>query len=156
MIGGTAFVTSGEINTNILFAALPYGLIVASVLVGKHIDKLGPDLKKGIKTIPVILGENNSKILNKANFILFYILILALVIFGVASPFILLTFLAIPRLIQSWKIYSEEKPDSPPDGWTIWPLWYVGWAMYFNRKAGELLIVGMLLGIIVPWVISLF
>lgn len=156
MIGGTAFVSIGEINTDILLASLPYGLIVASVLVGKHIDKIGPDTGKGVKTIPVILGEKNSKILNKINFILFYVLIVGLVVFKVASPYILLTLLAIPRLIESWKIYSQEKPDSPPEGWTVWPLWYVGWAMYFNRKAGELLIGGLLLGFLIPWIISLF
>jgi len=156
MIGGTAFVTTGEINSDIFLASLPYGLIVASVLVGKHIDKIGPDTEKGVKTIPVILGEENSKILNKVFFILFYVLIAVLLIFKVASPFILLTLLAIPRLIKAWQVHSEEKPDSPPEGWTVWPLWYVGWAMYFNRKAGELLIGGLLLGILSNWIISLF
>lgn len=156
MIGGTAYVAIGEINTAIILASLPYGLIVASVLIGKHIDKIGPDTGKGIKTVPVLLGEKNSKILNKITFILFYVMIFALVLFKVASPFILLTLLAIPRLIESWKVYSEEKPDSPPDGWTVWPLWYVGWAMYFNRKAGELLIGGLMLSLLVPWIISLF
>jgi 1,4-dihydroxy-2-naphthoate octaprenyltransferase len=156
MIAGTAFVTIGEINSEILLASLPYGLIVASVLVGKHIDKIGPDTEKGVKTIPVLLGEKNSKVLNKINFILFYVMIFALVIYKVTTPYILLTLLAIPRLIESWKIHSQDKPDSPPEGWTVWPLWYVGWAMYFNRKAGELLIGGLLLGLLIPWIISLF
>ncbi len=156
MIAGTAFVSFGEINSAMIYASLPYGLIVASVLVGKHIDKIGPDTGKGIKTIPVLLGEKNSKILNKVNFILFYVLIATLVIFKIASPFILLTLLAIPRLLESWKVYSNPKPDSPPEGWTVWPLWFVGWAMYFNRRAGELLILGLLLGLLYPWVISLF
>ncbi len=156
MIAGTAFVSIGEINSDILLASLPYGLIVASVLIGKHIDKIGPDIEKGVKTIPVLLGEKNSKALNKINFILFYVMIFALVIFKVTTPYILLTLLAIPRLIESWKIHSQDKPDSPPEGWTVWPLWYVGWAMYFNRKAGELLIGGLLLGLLIPWIISLF
>jgi 1,4-dihydroxy-2-naphthoate octaprenyltransferase len=156
MIAGTAFVSIGEINSDILLASLPYGLIVASVLIGKHIDKIDPDIEKGVKTIPVLLGEKNSKALNKINFILFYVMIFALVIFKVTTPYILLTLLAIPRLIESWKIHSQDKPDSPPEGWTVWPLWYVGWAMYFNRKAGELLIGGLLLGLLIPWIISLF
>ena len=155
MIGGTAYVSIGEINPAIIYASLPYGLIVASVLIGKHIDKLGPDTEKSIKTLPVILGEKNSKILNKVFFILFYLMILALVIFKIASPFILITLLAFPRLKETWKVYSEEKPDSPPEGWTVWPLWYVGWAMNFNRKAGELLIAGLFLGLIYDWIITL-
>jgi hypothetical protein len=35
-------------------------------------------------------------------------------------------------------------------------LWYVGWAMHFNRQAGEFFTLGLLINIATPYVTSLF
>lgn len=156
MIGGTAFAASGTLSTAMWLLTLPYGLIVASVLVGKHIDKIAQDKEKGVRSVPVLLGEERSKTLNKITFILFYVIILALVGFGYTGPWVLLTFLAIGRLRETWKTYSEPKPKKAPEGWTVWPLWFVGWAMHFNRQAGEFFVMGLLLNIATPFVLGLF
>ena len=148
MIGGTAFAASGELSTEIWLNTLPYGLIVASVLVGKHIDKIEADKTVGVRSIPVLLGENQALILNKIFFISFYLLLGVLVIFKITGWGILLTLIAIRRLITAWDAYSKPKPDSPPEGWTVWPLWYVGWAMYFNRQAGEFFVLGLILNLV--------
>ncbi len=156
MIGGTAFAASGLINDAIWTLTLPYGLIVASVLIGKHIDKITPDKKVGVNSVPVLLGQERSLKLNKVTFIIFYILIVAMVVLKYTGPWVLLTFLAIPRLRQTWKAYSEPKPAKAPAGWTVWPLWYVSWAMLFNRKAGEYFTLGLILNLLTPWVLGLF
>lgn len=156
MIGGTAFAASGVISPAIWVLSLPYGLIVASVLIGKHIDKIKPDKKVGVNSVPVLLGEKRSLQLNKVTFIIFYILIIAMVVLKYTGPWVLLTFLALPRLRQTWKAYSEPKPAKPPAGWTVWPLWYVSWAMLFNRKAGEFFTLGLLLNLATPYVMGLF
>jgi 1,4-dihydroxy-2-naphthoate octaprenyltransferase len=102
------------------------------------------------------MGAENSKKLNKVSFILFYVIIIALVALQYTGPWVLLTFLAIGRLRTTWKYYSEPKPKSPPEGYTVWPLWYVSWAMYFNRQAGEFFVIGLLLNILTPLVLNLF
>jgi len=157
MIGGTAFVTLGgrPLTTDIWMLTLPYGLIVASVLVGKHIDKIGADKKVGVRTIPVLLGEEGARALNKATFILFYALILALVLLGYTGPGVLLTFLAFGRLRTTWGMYSKPRPKKAPEGWTVWPLWYVGWAMHFNRQAGEFFTIGLLINTAWPYLANL-
>lgn len=156
MIGGTAFAALGRITPNMWLLTLPYGLIVASVLVGKHIDKIAQDKEKGVRSVPVLLGEERSKTLNKITFILFYVIIVAFVILRVTGPWVLLTFLAYGRLKETWKSFSEPKPKKAPEGWTVWPLWFVGWSMHFNRQAGEFFVIGLLLNIAVPFVIALF
>lgn len=150
MIGGTVYAITGQFDTNILLMTLPYGLIVASVLIGKHTDKIVNDKPVGVNSVPVILGERNALLLNKITFILFYVLIVALVVTGVASPWILVTFLALPRLVTAWQVYSKPKPASKPENWPVWPLWFVGWAMHFNRRAGALFILGLMLSLILP------
>jgi len=156
MIGGTAFVVAGELTTAMLLASLPYGLIVASVLVGKHIDKIEADKGVGVRSIPVLLGEQAALTLNKVFFVTFYVLVVGLVVTGSTGPWVLLTVFALPRLRASWKAYSEPKPAKPPEGWTVWPLWYVGWAMYFNRQAGSYFILGLVLNIATPYLVGLF
>jgi 1,4-dihydroxy-2-naphthoate octaprenyltransferase len=126
-------------------------LIVASVLVGKHIDKIEADKSVGIRSIPVLLGEIRSLALNKLLFISFYILIIGLILFKLSGWGILITILAFHRLKMAWDAYSQPKPESPPEEWTVWPLWYVGWAMYFNRQAGEFFILGLLLNLILGY-----
>lgn len=150
MTGGTVYAITGQISTNILLLTLPYGLIVASVLIGKHTDKIENDRPVGVNSVPVLLGEKNSLVLNKITFVVFYVLIVLLVIGGITGAWVLLTFLALPRLMTAWKVYSQPKPASKPEGWTVWPLWYVGWAMLFNRRAGELFVLGLLLNLILP------
>lgn len=152
MIGGTVYAIAGELPIDALLLSLPYGLIVASVLIGKHTDKIENDRPVGVHSVPVLLGTQRALTLNKITFILFYVLMLALVATGVSGPWILLSFIAVPRLVTTWKVYSQPKPETPPDNWPVWPLWYVGWAMYFNREAGKFFILGLLLNAVVPWI----
>jgi 1,4-dihydroxy-2-naphthoate octaprenyltransferase len=150
MIGGTVYAISGHLDTNTLLMTLPYGLIVASVLIGKHTDKIENDRPVGVRSVPVLLGEHKALLLNKITFIAFYVLIVLLVVARVASPWILVTFLALPRLISVWKVYSQPKPTTKPDNWPVWPLWFVGWAMGLNRRYGSLFILGLILSLIIP------
>jgi 1,4-dihydroxy-2-naphthoate octaprenyltransferase len=150
MTGGTVYAISGEITRDTLLLTLPYGLIVASVLIGKHTDKIEYDRPVGVHSIPVLLGRDASLALNKVAFVGFYVLIAALVLAGVAGAWVLLTVLALPRLVTAWKVYSQPKPTKRPDDWPVWPLWYVGWAMFFNRRAGALFILGLILNLVVP------
>ena len=57
MIAGVYFVLSGVWNWNVVLAGIPYGLGVASINVGKHIDKHDDDKAKGVGTFPVRAGE---------------------------------------------------------------------------------------------------
>jgi 1,4-dihydroxy-2-naphthoate octaprenyltransferase len=77
MIGGTYLVTAGEIPPpGVWLACVPYALIVTTVLIGKHIDKREADQSKGIRTLPVILGERISLWLNGALMIAYYLVVL--------------------------------------------------------------------------------
>jgi 1,4-dihydroxy-2-naphthoate octaprenyltransferase len=150
MIGGTVFVCSGRLAPAFFAASLPYGLAVASVLVGKHIDKREADRKAGVRSVPVLLGEERSRALTLGLFVSFYVLTAALAALRLTGPLVLLAFASLPRLVRVWKIYRRPRPASPPEDWPVWPLWYVGWAMYLNRLAGGLLVLGLLGNVLLP------
>jgi 1,4-dihydroxy-2-naphthoate octaprenyltransferase len=155
MIGGTAYACSGLLDPAFFAASLPYGLAVASVLVGKHIDKLGADRKAGVRSVPVLLGERRSRALALGLFVAFYALTAALAALRLTGPLVLLVLASLPRLVRVWRIYRRPRPASPPEDWTVWPLWYVGWAMLLNRLAGLLLVAGLLGNVLLRAILTL-
>lgn len=156
MIGGTYFVAAGSLPTpEVWLATIPYALVVTTVLVGKHIDKIEADEEMGIRTLPVILGERASLLANVALMALFYLVSFALILTGTLSVWLLLVLAAIPRLVRVIRIYRDPKPVEPPEDYPVWPLWYVSAAFYHNKLAGGMYILGLLLSILFPWTLSL-
>jgi len=150
MVGGTYFVTAGEIPAWVWAACLPYSVLVGGVLFGKHIDKLPADSAKGIRTLPVILGDERSRITTQVLFASFFVLVGVLVLAGVLGVWTLVVFGAIPKAWQVSKVFSHPKPASAPPNFPIWPLWFVAWAFVFTRLAGALLVVGLALNAVYP------
>jgi 1,4-dihydroxy-2-naphthoate octaprenyltransferase len=144
MIGGTYYATVGALPAGVWAASLPYAITVTTVLMGKHIDKLEQDGARGIHTLPVLLGKTAALRTTQAMMIAFYPIVLALVLAGTVGPAVLISFAALPRLVRVLKAYDEPKPDRPPAGYRIWPLWYVSLAFYHNRLAGGLFVLGLL------------
>lgn len=150
MIGGTYFITTGTLPGWVWAASLPYGLLVTSVLFGKHIDKIELDAAKNIHTLPVLLGEPLARRVNQVLMIGFFASIVGMVLAGTLGIFSLAVLIAVPRLIQVLGIYSRPKPDAPPENYPVWPLWFVSAAFVLTRSAGGLLALGLLLDAIFP------
>jgi 1,4-dihydroxy-2-naphthoate octaprenyltransferase len=151
MIGGTYYVTAGELPPpGVWLACVPYALIVTTVLIGKHIDKVEADRAKGIHTIPVIFGEQASLWLNMVLMTSYYLVILAIVLTKTLGIWVLLVALAIPRLWFVLKIYREPRPSEPPPDYPVWPLWYVAAAFHHNKLAGGLFVLGLIINLILP------
>ena len=157
MIGGTYFVATGMLPGWVWVASLPYAILVTTVLFGKHIDKIIPDTKLGIHTLPVILGEVRARRVAQVLMIAFYPIVIGSALIGWIGPFVMLVVFGIPMLLKVLGQFSKPRPDSPPQGYVGWPLWYVGGAFLHTRRAGGLLILGLLVNAVLscvhlPWV----
>jgi 1,4-dihydroxy-2-naphthoate polyprenyltransferase len=144
MIAGTYYVTAGTLPSWVWLATVPYALSVMTVLIGKHVDKYEQDSAKGIHTLPVLLGKQTSLRLNQLLMIAFYPIVALLVLRGDLGWGVLLVAFAIPRLLKVLKVYNQPKPERAPEGFLIWPLWYVAIAFYHNRLAGGLFVLGLM------------
>lgn len=150
MVGGTYYAAVGEIGSDILLASLPYALLVTTVLMGKHIDKAPWDAKADVRTLPVILGDPLAR---KANLVLmasFYVAVGLLIVFGILPVWTSVVIAGLPRLRKVGEVYMRPKPERPPEGYPLWPLWFVSAAFVHSRQAGALLVVGLALGAIWP------
>jgi 1,4-dihydroxy-2-naphthoate octaprenyltransferase len=146
MIGGGYYVITGEWDWLVVLASLPYALGVTGVIFGKHIDKIEMDRERGIRTLPVLLGDRISRYTVIGMFLMQYLLVVYLVIASYFTLVTLVVFLAIYGLFRILPMFLNPKPEKKPDDYPdVWPNWYVAGAFYHNRQFGMLYLIGLML-----------
>ncbi|HLF75830.1 MAG TPA: prenyltransferase [Anaerolineales bacterium] len=148
MIGGGYYVLTGQWNWFVVAASLPYVLGVTTVIFGKHIDKLDMDKKKGIHTLPVVIGEKASRYAVLAMMIAPYLFTLYLIAARFFTPVMMIVFLALPTFLKIYPVFLKPKPETRPEGQIGWPLYFVGYAFVNNRKFGSLFMFGLLIDVV--------
>lgn len=146
MIGGGYYVITGSWSQQVAIAGVAYALGPTAVLFGKHIDKLDADGAKGIRTLPVLLGEAVSRYAVMGMLAAQLLVIVYLVGTQYLRPPVLIVLLAAPSLRRVWSVYREPRPSGPPDELPagVWPLWFVAIAFWYNRRFAALLVVGLI------------
>jgi 1,4-dihydroxy-2-naphthoate octaprenyltransferase len=146
MIGGGYFVVTGEWSWPVVLAGLPYALGVTTVIFGKHIDKHDADKAKHIHTLPVIIGERNSRYAAIAMMVLMYVLVIVLVLTGFFHWIMLIVLLALWLLRTVLPQFLKPKPAAAPEWYPkdAWPLWFVSFAFIHNRRYGLLYLAGLI------------
>lgn len=130
----------------VALAGVPFGLSVASINIGKHIDKLDDDKKKGVGTFPVRVGQTFARYVDIFSIVAAYGVIFYLVATGYFSTFMLLVIFAGQRALYAIFALSKPRPDGAPKGFeAFWPTWFSGFCFYHNRSFGGLFILGILL-----------
>ncbi len=146
MVGGGYFCLTGHFSASATAAGIPYGLGIASILGGKHLDQAEFDRDHALRTLPVMLGNRWSRFLNQAAIVLMYVLIVALVAARRLTPFALVVFLNLPAVWRLLKACSLPRPEAAPPGYVGWPLWFHRFNLVHNRRFGWLYILGLSLG----------
>ena len=143
MVGGTYFAAVGSITWQVLLASLPYALLCTSVLMGKHIDKIPYDAPLGIRTLPVLLGEQRARVATLTMMAGFYPLIVVCVLVDALPWPALLALGGLYRLVTVWPWMRQPRPEHPPRPVPVWPLWFAALAFVHLRVAGPLLVLGL-------------
>lgn len=149
MVGGSYFVITGEWSNEVALASLAYALGPTAVLFGKHTDKLSFDSDKGIKTLPVLLGEKLSRRVTVGLLLAQYPVIAYLVYTGFFHPIMLVTFGSVFSLKRVFEVFAHPRPEHPPKSFPdgVWPLWFVGVAFWFTRRYSAFFLVGLVLDV---------
>ncbi|HEY3717636.1 MAG TPA: prenyltransferase [Jatrophihabitantaceae bacterium] len=150
MIGGGYYVITGRLSGDVFLDSVPYGLGVASILIGKHIDQRAFDTSQAQRTLPVLLGERNARLLNRLVLVAMYAVTAVAVAVGAMTPFAAVVLVAGPRALRALRVLSDPAPDAPPPGYVGWPLWYHRVCLVHNRAFGWLLLAGLAIGAIWP------
>lgn len=142
MIGGAYFVMAEKLPWWVVLASVPYGLGVTTVLFGKHLDKLPFDKEKGIRTMPIVLGEKLSRYVTIILSVGMYVATAALAVWQEMWALVAVVG-ALPLLLLVIRFYSRPKPEKPPENYPGWPLWFVAIAFIHNRRFGLLFVGGL-------------
>jgi 1,4-dihydroxy-2-naphthoate octaprenyltransferase len=133
----------------VALTGVPFGLSVASINIGKHIDKIADDKKKGVGTLPVRLGEKAARYTNIASIVLAYLVIVYLIFFPrYLTPVMLIVFIASKRALLAMGVLSKPRPEEPPEDFEVWPTWFSAFNFYHNRLFGGLLILGLIVDVV--------
>jgi len=143
MIAGTYYSAVGSVPWQVWPASVPYGLLCTAVLMGKHIDKLPWDEAAGVRTLPVILGESRARTVTKGLMVGFYLVVIGCVVAAVLPWPTVVVLGALPLLARALKALSRPRPERPPRGFPVWPLWFAAFVFTHTRRAGALLVAGL-------------
>ena len=144
MIAGTYYSAVGELPWQVWLASIPYGLLCTSVLMGKHIDKIPYDELDGTRTLPVVLGDVRARLVTIFLLLGFYVVTGIAIAVGALPWPVLLVGLALPTLRKASGALRRPAPDEPPPGFPVWPLWFAAVCFVHVRRAGGLLVLGLL------------
>lgn len=147
MVGGTYFVVSGgHYDPSVTWISLAYAFGPTAVLFGKHTDKLEADRAKGIRTLPVLLGEPLARLVVIAMLVTQLLLTVGLVARGALGWPLLLCLLALPSLRDTIAVFLRPRPKTRPERFPahIWPTYLVAYAFRHNRVFGLLFLLGLL------------
>jgi hypothetical protein len=75
----------------------------------------------------------------------FYVTVVACVAVRALPWPALISLLAVTKLVPSWKALSQPRPDEPPARFPVWPLWFAAIAFVHTRRAGSLLVLGLVI-----------
>ncbi len=143
-----AFGNNGDMSNvwQVALAGVPFGLSVASINIGKHIDKMKDDKAKGVGTFPVRVGQTFARYTDIFSIVAAYGIVIYLVATGYFSTFMLLILFAVQRAMYAVAVLAKPRPDAAPQGFeAFWPTWFSGFCFYHNRSFGGLFVIGILL-----------
>lgn len=112
MVEGAYAVQRQTLSGKALLISIPFGILVAMVLMANNIRDIAYDSRQPIKTICMILGREKSICLYAMFILAAYIFVTAMVVSNVLSPWALLVFLSLPKAISLVKTFMKQVPDA--------------------------------------------
>ncbi len=115
MVAGSFFVQRQEFNTNAFWISLPFGVLVALVLLANNIRDITHDRNQGILTLAIILGPHKGILLYGALVVAAYLGIIWMSIFGPLYLWSLIVLASLPlaiRLLRQMKAHVPADADA--------------------------------------------
>ncbi|MBW2427800.1 MAG: 1,4-dihydroxy-2-naphthoate octaprenyltransferase [Deltaproteobacteria bacterium] len=110
MVAGAYFVQRQMFSINAFWISLPFGALVALVLLANNIRDINHDRNKGILTLAIVLGQRYGLILYLFLVVLAYLGIVLMSIFGPLYLWSLIVLLSIPLALRLLRQMLKQVP----------------------------------------------
>jgi len=98
---GTSYIVSGEVRPEVLWLALPVGLITVAILHINNVRDVTTDRRAGISTLPLLTGTRVGTYIYMVEVLLPFVWIVGLVALGIGSWGLLASLLALPLAVKN-------------------------------------------------------
>ncbi|MDZ5712565.1 1,4-dihydroxy-2-naphthoate polyprenyltransferase [Jeotgalibacillus haloalkalitolerans] len=95
------YIQTGIINAVAMFVSIPVSILVGAILLANNIRDLDGDKENGRKTIAILLGRKYAIYFLASMFATAYGFVVILVITGTVTPWMLISFLSIPKAVKA-------------------------------------------------------
>jgi len=110
MVSGAFFVQRQEFNINAFWISLPFGVLVALVLLANNIRDITHDRDKGILTLAIVLGQNKGILLYATLVVVAYLGIIFMSLFGPLYLWSLIVLVSLPLALSLLKQMKNQVP----------------------------------------------
>jgi 1,4-dihydroxy-2-naphthoate octaprenyltransferase len=111
MVMGSYFIQRQAFSINALLISIPFGILVALVLLANNIRDISKDRSKGIRTLPIIIGERNGLRLYSILVIIAYAGMIGMSIVGPLYLWSLIVVLSLPLALKLIRQMMQKIPD---------------------------------------------
>jgi 1,4-dihydroxy-2-naphthoate octaprenyltransferase len=111
IVGGTYFVQRGSLSLDAVLISVPFGLLVALVLLANNLRDIDYDRSAGIATLGTLLGQQKTRVLYQGLILLAYLAIALLIALKILSPWGVLVFFSAPVAFRLIRTLQREIPN---------------------------------------------
>jgi 1,4-dihydroxy-2-naphthoate octaprenyltransferase len=110
MVTGAYFVQRQAVSKEALLISIPFGVLVALVLLANNIRDITYDRSKGILTLPIVLGGRKGISLYLALIVAAYAAVVAMSVFGPLNVWSLMVLLSTPLAVKLLRQMAHDIP----------------------------------------------
>jgi 1,4-dihydroxy-2-naphthoate octaprenyltransferase len=110
MVEGAYYVQRQVLSLQAFWVSLPFGILVALVLLANNIRDIDHDRRRGIRTLAILLGRRLGMNAYLALMVLAYAGILILALTGVLTMWVLIIFVSLPLAIRLLRQMTQAVP----------------------------------------------
>ena len=110
MVAGAYFVQCQVFSMDAFWISIPFGALVALVLLANNIRDIKHDREKGILTLAIVLGQRKGLLLYSLLVVLAYMAIVLMSIFGPLYLWSLIVLLSLPLALRLLRLMMKQVP----------------------------------------------
>jgi len=110
MVTGAYYVQQQAVSADALLISIPFGVLVALVLLANNIRDVVYDRSKGIQTLAIVLGERKGISVYLALIVAAYLAVVVMAVFGPLTIWSLIVLLSTPLAVKLLRQMAHDIP----------------------------------------------
>ena len=111
MVLGAYFVQRQVFSINAVLVSIPFGMLVALVLLANNIRDIEHDQSRGISTIAIVLGQQKGMVLYFILILAAYIGVVVMSLLGPLHLWSLMVLLSVPLALKLFRLMKQQVPN---------------------------------------------